>query len=299
MRLHTLPRRPKGLVPRGWGNGDVEFGAPASTATCLVRRTAAGKEIPAILVDVGDTDVRIGLIGVIDPVTVMGIDIHIGDAADAVAVPQGLDHDGNVVEDAESGCTSLGRVVQTRDRHKGPFGSAFEDFLGRDECATHHSASRFVDAPICRRITSIEVAHAGPGALLDERDVVRIMKRLKFMPASLARLLHTQAVLKILRAQRLHERTIAVHAPRMAIREAVAPQRLTGNQQGFTHCSHGPRLALSGRDNAARHDARVPTTGAILGLKPVPPRSAFSPLIRTPHGSVHLHDESGVPRRSA
>ena len=97
------PRRPGTRHPRRPGAiGRLSLVPRAAPAAGLVRGAGARIEVAAVLVDVGEDYVRIGLEGVEHAVTVVRIDVDVGDAPQAVAGPQQLDHDAAVVEDAET-----------------------------------------------------------------------------------------------------------------------------------------------------------------------------------------------------
>src|SRR5215831_8218532 len=111
MRQHPRPGDRKRFVTVTWGKRDVEFGALCLAAAGFVCRARARIKVAAILVDVGEDQIRIVFVGVEHAVAVMHVDVDIGDALNAVFTSQRVDYHPQVVEYAETRRTVSPRVV--------------------------------------------------------------------------------------------------------------------------------------------------------------------------------------------
>ncbi len=115
MGEHARPLGGEDRIVRSRRYGDVELGARGGAAPGFLRATRARVEVTAVLVDVGEDQVRIALESVIDAVAVMGIDIHVSNALQAVIPAQHFHRHAAVVENAETRGPAARGVMQPGD----------------------------------------------------------------------------------------------------------------------------------------------------------------------------------------
>ena len=101
-------------------------------------------------------DRRIVLESIVNAVTVVRIDVDVGDAREAMLPLEALDHDADVVEHAEAGGMGAPGVVQSRDRHEAASRLAGHDRLHGDERGADHVARGLEDALERGRIAAVE-----------------------------------------------------------------------------------------------------------------------------------------------
>jgi hypothetical protein len=108
----------KVVVGRQRQQRDVELASLGRTLADFVRKAALREVVAAILVDVGEDDGRVGLERIKHAVAVMRVDIHVGDAFQAIFLLQDLDGHAGVVEHAKTGSGVGHAVVQAGDGHE-------------------------------------------------------------------------------------------------------------------------------------------------------------------------------------
>ena len=122
---------------------------------------------------------RIVLEGVEHAIAMMGVDINVGDARNAMGAPQMLDDHAAIVEDAEARGALARRVMQAGDRHEGaPVRAAHDPVRGR-QARTHNASGRLEYAAKRGRVSSVQPAAAAMGAFDDETHVVGGVKELQ------------------------------------------------------------------------------------------------------------------------
>ena len=82
------PDRPKVVVAGSGRHWKIQFGPHRSFSTGLIGMAGTRVEITAILMNICEEQVRIGFERLINPVTMMSVDIDIRDAAQVIARPQ-------------------------------------------------------------------------------------------------------------------------------------------------------------------------------------------------------------------
>src|SRR5688572_11833052 len=109
-----LDARPGGdeiRVGRAGQHRQVELGAHGGTGASLACGTGPRIKVPTVLVYVGEQQIRVGFVGVENPVAMVGVDIDVSDAADAVTPSQQLDDDATVIEYAKTGRVRARRMM--------------------------------------------------------------------------------------------------------------------------------------------------------------------------------------------
>ncbi len=181
---------------------------------------------------VGKDHVRIVLETVEDAVTVVRIDVDVGNAPEAVAAPGRLDGDTAVVEDAKTGRRVARRVVKPADRDERARDRARHDRLQRIERAADHERRILEDARVGRRVAEVEETAADARHFDHAIDIARRMKVLKFLARGLPRRNALKPVPGVGLLDLVHERVVARAAEGMAIGKTVRSDLLTANQNG-------------------------------------------------------------------
>ena len=116
--LRARPRGSRSSLAPG-GSGRFSF-VPTRRARRRFRRAApgAGIQVAAVLVEVGEQQIRIVLERVEHAVAVMRIDVDVSDALQAMLAAQHLDRDAAIVEHAEAGGVVARRMMQAGDRNE-------------------------------------------------------------------------------------------------------------------------------------------------------------------------------------
>ena len=115
MLFHPRPGLQEFSVAGSRFQRDIELAAPRRAFACFVLSPGPRIKVAAVLVDVGENEIRIFFIRIIDALAVVHIDIHIGNAPDAILRPQRFDHDAEIVEHAETRGMAASGVIQSAD----------------------------------------------------------------------------------------------------------------------------------------------------------------------------------------
>src|SRR5215471_14528631 len=112
MILNAGPGSGKIAVSHTGLKWDVELGSRRHSFSSLVRKPGAWIKRAAVLMNVGEDQIGIVFIRIIDAVTVMNVDIHVCHACDSVFAAQRVDHQTDVVEHAKSRGILPSRVME-------------------------------------------------------------------------------------------------------------------------------------------------------------------------------------------
>ena len=164
--LDPVPGLIKLLVIRTSCNRNIELRAFCPALARLVRMAGTRVEHASVLVDVSKNQVRIVLKAIENTVTVVRVDIDIGDALEAECLAQVLDGDSAVVENAETGSPVTCRMMQTRNRHERTLVVTMHDLVDGAENSANDSRCSVINTFDSRCIAFIEPAlsdgrHAG------------------------------------------------------------------------------------------------------------------------------------------
>ena len=226
--------RPHGLENRVIGarrHRDVELGAGRRTTTDFILVSGSWIQEVPILVDVGKDQVRITLEAVVHAVTVMGIDVDVGDTPQAVFFPEDFHRDAAVVEHAETRGTAARRVVQAGDRHEPAPRTPLHDLFGGEQRRPDHVRGRLVHPTPGGSVAGIEVALTGQRPVRDQVDVLRGVKGLELGTRRRARLHHPHALVETARGELGEEGGVPVLPERVAVGKAVARQPFASHHQ--------------------------------------------------------------------
>ena len=250
LRLEELERRPPSGIERGVVGTRRERRVVLRTGRCALARLrgAAGPrvEVTAVLVQVDERDRRIVLEGVEHAVAVVGVDVDVGDALQAVPRPQPLDGDAAVVERAEAGGAAAARVVQTGDRHERPARLAAHDRLGGRQCAADDVGGGLVDPVEGGCIAPIQPALAARRPLAQEGEVRGVVEQGEFFRGRLARLADDATLRQTAGLEFAPERAVPVGAEGMTGAEAVTGETLARDDPQFVHGAAEPSTGDNG-----------------------------------------------------
>jgi hypothetical protein len=162
---------------------------------------------------------------------VVGIDVHVSNAFQAVIPPQHFHGDAAVVEHAEPGGGVARGVVEPRDRDERAARAAGHDLVGRGQRRTDDVRRGLENAAPGRRIARIEVALAGARGFLDPVDVLRGVEGFEFVARGRARFHHADALVEAARREFGEKRRMAIGTERMAVAESVTREAFARDQQ--------------------------------------------------------------------
>ena len=168
---------------------------------------------------VGEYDRRVVLERVEDAVAVVRVDVHVRDARKAVVALQALDHDADVVEDAEARGVRAPRVVQAGDGHESALHAARHDRIAGDERGADDVAGRLEHALERRRVAGVEQAFPRRRARDDEIHVGGILEQLELGARRGPRRELQDAPVEALRDELAPEHVVAVRSEGVAVRE--------------------------------------------------------------------------------
>src|SRR3569832_1849672 len=170
--FHLLPRSMIFTIGGTRRLRDIELGAERRAAAGLFTRAGARVERMSVFVDVGDVHTGIVLETEHHAVTVVRIDVDVGDARQSVIDAQALDDHTAIIEDAKARSAVTPRVMQSRDGNEGAATGAVHDAVRGVHTAADHAGRRLVCAGKNRRIAVIEIT-ALLGTPLHEVDIRR------------------------------------------------------------------------------------------------------------------------------
>src|SRR6185437_7123172 len=226
-------------VVGAWRQWQVEFRALRISPACLLRRAGPRIKVAAVLVQIGENHRRIALESIEDAVTVVRVDVYVGDTAQPEPAAKQLDGNPAVVEDAEAGSVVARGVVESGDRHERMTELPRHDALGRCQRRAHHTGCGLVYTAKSRRITRIEVTLPARRAVPHELDVARSVKREQLLVRGIARLEHPHRAIERARAKLPQEGRVTIRSEGMAVTEAVARETLAGDHHDlFAHGSN-------------------------------------------------------------
>jgi sulfate-transporting ATPase len=235
MLQYLAPRGIEGCVIGTRRQRHVEFGTRGRTLAPLEGAACTRIKETPILVDVGEDQLRVALESVVEPITMMGIDVNISDARKTVMAAQPLDGDAAIVQSAESRSATARGVVQSGNRHEGPPRTARHDGLGRRQRRADDIRSDLEHAIECRGIAPVEVALAAGRATADIGEIIRLVKELEFLERRHASALDRAASRETTPLELAQERALAICPPRVTVGKAVAGEPLIGDHENLGH----------------------------------------------------------------
>src|SRR5688500_2244943 len=117
----------------------------------------------------------------------VGVDIDVSDAADAVAPSQHLDDDATVIEYAKTGRVRARRMMQSPDADECALDAVLHQLFGREQRAADDQARGFEHTAEGGMVPGIEIASTVNRALYDQVHVREVVERLGLLPLSDAR----------------------------------------------------------------------------------------------------------------
>lgn len=180
--LHLLPCLQEELIIRPRWQRDIELGPFRLTCASLLHRACSRVEKTAILMQIDENQIRITLESIEDAITMVGINVHIGDTSDPMYLTQGFDGDAAVVEDTETGRPITPGMMQAGNWHEGPPGLSSQQVGNRLQYRTNHPGRGLVDTRKGRCITIVEVTLSGCGERFHPLHIGRRMKSFNCTP---------------------------------------------------------------------------------------------------------------------
>lgn len=241
VRESALPRRKEIAVTCARIQREIELGPRGCAPTALVRMAGSGvKEVPT-LVNVHDAQAWIRLIGVIDAVPVMHIDVHIRNSLYAEFRPQCVDHHTEIVEHAEPGGLTAASMVQAADGLKGLYSLSRHDSIKALEGGSGHHRSGIEDARESRGVARVEIPFAGTRSRFHPIDVLGGVKSLELRSRGWTRITHDDSTVQILLLRGGPEGGLAIDAQRVPGRKSVLRQRIAHEQNEIFRQDASPR----------------------------------------------------------
>jgi hypothetical protein len=231
MSEDARPFRLEHRVVRARWYGDVQLGARGRASPDFVRPACAGIQMAAILVDVGEDQIRIVLEAIVDAVAMVGIDVDVGDTFESVISAQHFDRHAAIVEYTEARGRAARSVVQPGDRHEGATRAACHDFAAGEQSPADHIGSRFINAAPRRRVSRVQESFARQRCFRDQVEVLRRVEGFKFLARRRARFHDTHAFVEPTRGELGEKRGVTVLAEGMAIAESITCQALARHQK--------------------------------------------------------------------
>ena len=275
-----LDARPGGdeiRVGRAGQHRQVELGAHGGTGASLACGAGPRIKVPAVLVYVGEQQVRVGFVGVENPVAMVGVDVDVSDAADAVAPSQHLDDDATVIEYAEPGRVRARRMMQSPDADECALDAALHQLFGREQRAADHQARGFEHTAEGGSVAGIEIASTVDRALYDQVHVRAVVEVLDLLALSDARRQHLEAAVRRALLELAQKRFLPVRTKRMTVGKAVPAQRIRSDERnrGHTRTRGTTRGGIAGETStgspAWRPDRPCPIIAPLFRVRPRAP----------------------------
>lgn len=230
MRFDLGEGCPEGLVTGAGRQFEVQLAALRAALARLVRAARARVQRATVLVDVREDQRGIVLEAVEDPVTMMHVDVDVGDAFDAVHAAQCLDHHPAVVVDAEAGGALAPGVMQAPDRLQAGADLAGDDARAGLERRTDDARRGGMHAGEDRCIAVVECGAALCSGRLHVFDVRRRVEAREFFVAGKAGGQQLHSLQQSARTRLAQKCRLTRAAKRMRRREAVIGERLVDTE---------------------------------------------------------------------
>ena len=240
--LDLLPSLHELGIPGARRKRQIQLGAGGQTLAGLLGRAGAGIQVPPVLVNIGEQQIGIVIERVEHPVPMMGVDIDVGDAFEAMAGTQLFDGDPAIVEDTEAGGPVARRMMQPRDGHEGAPASARHERFDGHQGGTDDRTRGIENAAKGRRVSAIEKTVPVQGLLLHELDVLRAVEGGQFRKACRARRCMHDLARQPLSRQFPDEALVAIRAEGVAVAKPIAGNGFSGDN-GDSHWHRAKRLA--------------------------------------------------------
>ena len=156
--LNTRPLTVEIRIFRAGCDRNIELGAARPAGAGLLGSARARIQKAAVLVDIGEQQVRVVFKTIKHAITVVRVNIDVGDPPEAVVPAQIFDRHTAIIEYTKPGSLITCRVVQTCDGHEGAFAVTVHHGINRRERGAHNVAGGLKYAGDRRRVAVIEVA---------------------------------------------------------------------------------------------------------------------------------------------
>ena len=234
MLLHPLEGGEELGVAVAGLQADVDLAALRRASAPLGFRAGAGILPAAVLVDVGEAEFGIILVGIEDAVAVVHVDIDVGDAPQAVRAPQRLYDHADVAEHAESRRMIAAGMMQPADRQEGIGRPALHDPGQRVQRRAGHVRRGIEESLAGGRVAAVEKAPVLAAAPAHELHVIGAVKPPDLLRRGRSRGFQQHAVQARFPQRRL-KHAVPVQAERVAAGPAVPGQCLSCHHQRGKH----------------------------------------------------------------
>ncbi len=177
----------------------------------------------------------------------VGVDIHVGDALQAVHPAQRLDGDAAIVEHTETRRAVAPRMVQAGDRHERMPALIRQQARDGIEHTPDDITGGLINTRKRGRIPEVEVALAGFRLPDDPVDVCRGVETLEARPVGGNRRAARHPSRQSRGLRLFPERAQPIRAERMTLAEAVTGQFIADVHTGI--CRHAPSLTHAGEQD--------------------------------------------------
>ena len=174
--LNALPGLAEIIVIGPGRQRNIQLRATGRSRTGLLGRAGSRVKEPAIFVDIGEDQVRIGLKAVKNAVAMMCVDINVSHSLETELFAQVLDGDTTVIKNTEPSGATAGRVMQSGDRDERAFVIAMHDLIDGAEHGADDGGCGIVDAGNDRSVAVIEPALA---CRRQARNLVNVLSRME------------------------------------------------------------------------------------------------------------------------
>ena len=234
--FHLLPRPPEFSVICARSHGDIQFCSLRPAFAGFMRMTRSRVQVPSVLVDIGKDQVGVILKSVENAITMMRVDIDVGDAPQSVLPAQVLSRDSAIIENTESGSAITRRVMKSGNWNKCALVVAMHDFVNSAQDCADNSRSRVVDSFDGGRITIIKVALADSRQARHLVNVVSGMEQGELINQSRTRMTVVYAVAQSGLVELIVEDVMAIGAERVRIAKTIGCDLISlVNQHALTH----------------------------------------------------------------
>ena len=250
--LNLLPRPPEFSIVCPWSHRNIQFRAFRPALPGFVRMAGSRVQVPSVLVDIREDQVRVVVKSVKDTVAVVGVDIDIGDAPQPVFHAQVFGRNTAIVENTKPGGTIASCVMESGNRYKRAFVVVVHHFIDSTQHRAYDRRSRFVDSFDGRRITIIQIPFADLRQARHLVNVVSGMEQGELIHKSWPRMAVIDGIGQTGLVELIVEDVVAISAERVRIAKTVGCDLLSlVNQHALAH-QQCPTTCLCGSipDNA-------------------------------------------------
>lgn len=225
-RLDYRPGVGEFIVSGARRQWNIQLRPRGETFAGFTCRAGARIQESTIFMDIGEQQIRVVLEPVKHTISVMRIDIHVGNALQIVMVSKVFDGNPAVVEDTKSGSMVAPGMMQTGNWNESPLRVTLHYGIDGSQRRTNHVRCNLEDAGKCRGITAIEKSTSFRRFLRHKIDVLGRMKQRELVNAGSSRYGVLNGVTETGPCEFIVEHFVAIGAERVTVTETVASKLL-------------------------------------------------------------------------